>query len=234
MNEIEVIQTGQADYHHIWHLQKKLFKEVETNRQRNFLILTEHPPVITIGKKGSTANLLASTDLLRSKGIDVIEIDRGGDITYHGPGQLIGYPILNLMEFQKDVHWYLRSLEDVIIHTLQKFYIHGERIEGLTGVWVGNKKICAIGVKVTRWVTMHGFALNVTTNLKHFDYIVPCGISDRGVTSISQESGNNIPLKDVIKILCNGFQVTFGHKLIPIRNSDHVYHINNTEAKNVI
>jgi len=209
LKTIELIESGITNYHEAWEFQKRLFNQVVNERSQNYLIITEHKPVITIGKTGSLENLLTEPSYLESKGIDVIEIDRGGDITFHGPGQLVGYPILDLSQFHKDIHWYLRNIEEVIIHTLSDFGIQGERLPGLTGVWVKKKKICAIGVKVTRWVTMHGFALNVSTNLDYFKHIIPCGISDHGVTSIFEEIGNNVDQKDVIKSLYHNFSEIF-------------------------
>jgi len=207
---LKIIEPGLTDFHDIWKLQIKLFNEVAENRSQNYLILTEHKPVITIGKTGSLKNLLTDPAYLFSKGINIVEIDRGGDITFHGPGQLIGYPILDLSQFHKDIHWYLRNLEEVIIQTLRDFGIQGNRITGLTGVWIKKKKICAIGVKITRWVTMHGFALNISTNLDYFKHIVPCGITDHGVTSLFDQTGNNVNQKNVIKSVNYYFGEIFG------------------------
>jgi lipoyl(octanoyl) transferase len=222
LKTIEIIHTGLSDYQQIWDLQKKLFKQVVNSRSQNYLIVTEHHPVITIGKSGSLNHIVADLSYLESNGIDVIEIDRGGDITFHGPGQLVGYPILDLTQFRQDVHWYLRNLEDVIIGTLKDLAIDGVRIPGLTGVWVGKKKICAIGIKVTRWVSMHGFALNISTNLDYFKHIIPCGIADKGVTSILEELGNNIDRKDVIIRLGNNFERIFGIKIEKQRNREDI------------
>jgi lipoyl(octanoyl) transferase len=183
-------------------------------REQNFLIITEHNPVITIGKSATTDNIVADPKYLMSLGIDIIKTDRGGDITFHGPGQIIGYPILNLLKFEKDIYWYLRQLEQVVINTLANFKIQAKRIDGLTGIWVNDRKICAIGVKITRWVTMHGFALNVSTNLDYFKYIIPCGISDKGVASISDLVGNNIDIKDVRKKILNNFEIVFNVEIV--------------------
>ena len=213
MNTIQLIQSGLTDYNQIWILQRELLEKVTASRSENYLILTEHNPVITIGKSGNIKNLLADESYLKTKGIEITKIDRGGDITFHGPGQLVGYPILNLSAFEKDVHWYLRKLEEIIIKTLEIFGIEGKRIPGLTGVWVGDNKICAIGVKVTRWVSMHGFALNLSTDLNYFKNIVPCGISDKGITSILKETGNNPDKKDVINSLCTNFEKILNVKI---------------------
>jgi lipoyl(octanoyl) transferase len=209
MKQIELIKPGITNYHEAWDYQKKLFDKVVREHSQNYLILTEHHPVITIGKTGSQNNLLTPPSQLSSKGIDLVEIDRGGDITFHGPGQMVGYPILDLSQFHKDIHWYLRTIEEVIIRVLKGFGIQGKRIPDLTGVWVNDKKICAIGVKVTRWVTMHGFALNISTDLNYFNHIIPCGISDHGVTSIFEEIGNIVDQNDVINSLCNNFNILF-------------------------
>jgi lipoyl(octanoyl) transferase len=219
LKTLEIIESGITDYHKTWEFQKELFDQVVDDRSINYLILTEHNPVITIGKTGSIKNLLTEPAHLKSIGIKIVEIDRGGDITFHGPGQLVGYPILDLSQFKKDIHWYLRNLEEVIIKTLGDFNIEGERIPALTGVWVKNKKICAIGVKVTRWVTMHGFALNVSTNLEYFNHIIPCGISDHGVTSIFDQIGNIIDQKDVINSLNHYFAEIFEVQQVTKRQS---------------
>ena len=215
MQEVTLIQTGTSDYREMWDLQNQLHQSVVNNGNEQYLILTEHKPVITIGKTGSKNNLLANPEWLIKQNIEVIENDRGGDITFHGPGQIVGYPILNLAKFKKDIHWYLRAIEDVIIKSLGELGLTAERQEKLTGVWIENRKICAIGVKTSRWVTMHGFALNVLTNLDYFKMIVPCGINDKGVTSISHELGNTIDLNQVINILVSNFQDIFRVNLVP-------------------
>jgi lipoyl(octanoyl) transferase len=216
---VEIIESGLTNYHAAWEFQKKLFDRVVEERSNSYLILTEHEPVITIGKSGNMRNLLTDPTQLISQGIELVEIDRGGDITFHGPGQLVGYPILDLLQFRKDIHWYLRTIEEVVIQTLMDFGIKGQRIPDLTGVWVKNRKICAIGVKVTRWVTMHGFALNISTNLDYFNHIIPCGISDHGVTSIFEEIGNIVDQKDVITSLYHNFSTLFEAKLTNIQQS---------------
>ena len=222
MKSIELIEPGITNYREAWEFQKRLFNRVVEERSQNYLILTEHDPVITIGKSGSLKNLLTEPSHLVSKGIDLVDIDRGGDITFHGPGQLVGYPIIDLSQFQKDIHWYLRTIEEVIIQLLREFNIEGIRIPDLTGVWVKNRKICAIGVKVTRWVTMHGFALNISTDLNYFNHIIPCGISDHGVTSIFEELGNIVDQKDVINSLYHYFSTLFEVKLSKIQKSNDI------------
>lgn len=208
-NRIQIIDLGLSNYNEAWTFQKKLFEKVTNERQHNYLILTEHPPVITVGKNADENNIITNPHILKDQKIDVVKIDRGGDVTFHGPGQIVGYPIINLNNFKKDIHWYLRSIEEVIIRTLEKFGITSERIKDLTGVWVDNKKICAIGIKVTRWVTMHGFALNVSTQLDYFNHIIPCGINNKSVTSIQHISDQMISIEEVKNVLCESFKSVF-------------------------
>jgi lipoyl(octanoyl) transferase len=214
LKEVRLLRFQIEPYAKIWDLQRKLQQKVIEERRHSFLILTQHPPVITLGKSGTYQNLLLSKEQLQQKNIQFFEIDRGGDITYHGPGQLIGYPILDLEKFKKDIHWYLRQLEQSIIETLEEFALHPKRIKELTGVWINNKKICAIGIKTTRWVTMHGFALNITTDLNAFQTIIPCGIQDKGITSLAELAGNKITMEEVIKIFLQKFSKVFGVTLI--------------------
>jgi lipoyl(octanoyl) transferase len=214
--QVYLIENGLSPYRDAWSLQQKLFDYATGQRNTHFLLLTEHDPVITIGKSGTLKNLLARPEYLKQHQIDLVEIDRGGDITFHGPGQLVGYPVLDLSSFKKDVHWYLRMLEEVIIRTLKTFGLTAGRAEGLTGVWVNDAKICAMGIKVTRWITMHGFALNVNTDLKYFQHIVPCGINDKSVTSISRLVGNKVDLKHVIKELVDRFEQVFQVTCVPL------------------
>lgn len=180
----------------------------------NFFFLVEHPHTYTLGKNGDTAHILLTESQMREKNISYYHTNRGGDITYHGPGQIVGYPILDLDQFRADIHSYMRSLEEVIIRTLAHFGLKGERSEGETGVWldIGKpnvRKICAMGVHTSRWVTMHGFALNVNTDLSYFEGIVPCGIRNKGVTSLQQELGTNIEVSTVKNLLLNEFQHVF-------------------------
>ncbi len=184
--DILVCNLGRTRFADVWDLQQQLFQLRVDGKIPNVLLLTEHENVYTIGKTGRDDHLLAPREFLREKDAEVFNIDRGGDITYHGPGQLVVYPILNLQDFYLDVHRYLRDLEEVIILALQPYGVRGERDPQYTGVWVGGKKIAAIGVKVSRWVTMHGLAINVTTDLSYFDWIIPCGIKDRAVTSLER------------------------------------------------
>ncbi len=186
----------------------------------NYLLFCEHPPVITLGKSGKDTHLLMSETWLKQRGIDFYHINRGGDITFHGPGQIVGYPILDLDNFFTDIHKYLRLLEETIILTLADYGIKGERIAKATGVWIDAgipgkaRKICAMGIKCSRWVTMHGFALNVNTDLSYFNYIVPCGISDKQVTSLERELGTKIDVSLVKEKLKHHFEQLFGAYLV--------------------
>jgi lipoyl(octanoyl) transferase len=211
--KVDILELGVKDFKDTWDYQEKLFQEILSikisNRRNNlkektpnYLIFVEHPHVYTLGKSGDFSNLLLSEKALEEKGATFYKINRGGDITYHGPGQLVGYPILDLDNFFTDIHKYLRFLEEAIILTLKEYGLTCERSPGETGVWldVGTpfaRKICAMGVRASRWVTMHGFALNVNADLGYFDHIIPCGIEGKGVTSMEAELGAKTPLKEV-------------------------------------
>ena len=194
---------------------RALEKKIETN---NYLIFTEHNPVYTIGKSGDMSNLLLSENQLKDKEIEFFKINRGGDITFHGPGQIMGYPILDLDNFFTDINIYLRSLENTIIDTLMLYDISGFTIKGETGVWVNKdeklKKICAFGIRASRWVTMHGFSLNVNTDLDKFNYIIPCGITDKGVTSISEIKNEIIDIDKLKKKIIESFAKNFKAEII--------------------
>ncbi|NBC24119.1 MAG: lipoyl(octanoyl) transferase LipB [Bacteroidetes bacterium] len=227
MKYIDVYDLGKASYRPVWQLQKELqnglitqkrlirdgFLDVHT--QNDMLLFVEHPHVYTLGKSGSSSHLLKAISELSRIDAEYIEIDRGGDITYHGPGQIVGYPILDLDRHFTDIHKYLRLLEEVIIRTCADFDIEAGRIEGLTGVWVGQQKICAMGIRCSRWVTMHGFAFNVNTDLTYFDHIVPCGISDKSVTSLSALAGKRIEPVNVKKSLKKHFGKVFNIAINP-------------------
>ena len=194
----EIQDWGLIDYQLAWDRQKDLVSIVQKERNRNILIFCEHPSVITIGKSGTADNLIASSGFLTKAGIKVIETDRGGDVTLHNPQQLVGYMVFDLSSLKEDLHWFLRSIENIIIDLLSGFNINSHTIEGMTGVWVQNKrKICAMGMHCSRWVTSHGFALNVNNNLDEFNYIVPCGIKNKEVSSISKETGMVIDIEKV-------------------------------------
>ncbi|MFH0992542.1 MAG: lipoyl(octanoyl) transferase LipB [bacterium] len=213
MGKLEMIVTlcylGRTHYADAWNLQRRIFKLQLDGHFEDVFLLTEHNHVYTIGKGGDENHLLASENELRINGIVVFRIDRGGDITYHGPGQIVGYPLLNLNDHTPDVHLYLRNLEEMMIHTLNEYRLTAGREEGMTGVWVNGEKIAAIGVKVSRWRTMHGFAFNVNTDLTKFDRIIPCGIFHKGVTSLQRILGNAIPLEEVQDKLVNSFSNVF-------------------------
>ncbi|QSQ09007.1 Octanoyltransferase [Koleobacter methoxysyntrophicus] len=183
---LRILDIGFRDYVSAWNLQEEYVLKRLCGSIPDVLILVEHPPVFTIGRAGTGEHIIAPQEVLEREGIKVYEINRGGDVTYHGPGQLVGYPILNLGEYDKDLHETVRKYEEVIIRLLAEYCIEAGRIEGLTGVWVGDEKIAAIGIGVRKWVTFHGFALNVNPNLEHFKLIVPCGIRDKGVTSMEK------------------------------------------------
>jgi len=214
MKNVQVVNLGLTDYRSTWDLQKRIFDLRIARKISDVLLLNEHHHVYTIGKNGSDNHLLANNQELSTNGAEVFYIDRGGDITYHGPGQLVGYPILKLDEYYADVHRYLRDLEEVIIRTLADFCIKAHKDQNFTGVWVGNEKIAAIGVKVSHWITMHGFALNVNTDLSYFDRIIPCGIFHKGVTSMQRILGKEVSFHAVAQGLARHFGEVFGARVI--------------------
>ncbi len=198
MKDLEIQSWGLVDYEDAWERQKHLVSEIQNQRNRNVLVFCQHPSVITIGRNGKESSLLFSSEFLKKKGIKVIYNDRGGDATLHNPLQLVGYPIFDLSSLKEDLHWFLRSIETNIISLLKVFNLTANTISGLTGVWIEEqRKICAMGFHCSKWVTSHGFALNVSNDLSEFDYIVPCGIKNKSVTSISKEIGTNIDIKEV-------------------------------------
>ena len=178
------------------------------------MLLLEHPHVFTLGRGADSSNILADPLQLQTNSVEVHETGRGGDVTYHGPGQLVGYPIINLKPDRCDVHRYVRDIEEVLIRTIAEFGVTGARIAGLTGVWVGNEKIGAIGVRIARWITSHGFALNVNTDLEYFKMIVPCGIADKGVTSLSRLLGHRIDLREVANRAASHFSQVFDRQVV--------------------
>lgn len=215
--EVKILDFGSIDFKTCWDKQDQLFKgiieqKIENRNQNeskptaNYLIFCEHPHVYTLGNSGSTENLLLTEKQLEEKSIAYYKINRGGDITYHGPGQLVMYPIFDLENFFTDIHRYLRSLEEAVINVCKSLGLNAERFDGYTGVWLdaskgSARKICAMGVKCSRWVTMHGIAFNVTTDLSYFENIIPCGIKDKAVTSLQSELGINSPSLDQVKAL---------------------------------
>jgi len=207
MRELDVRRLGVVSYAEALAVQRALVEERRAERVPDLLLLLQHPPVITLGVKGDggRSNIVADEARLSELGIDVSETGRGGDVTYHGPGQIVGYPILDLRPDRCDVHRYVRDLEEVMIGVCADYGVQAERIQGLTGAWVGNDKVGAIGVRVSRWITSHGFAFNVNTDLRHFDLIVPCGIANRGVTSLQRETGRELSTSDVEDALVRRF-----------------------------
>ena len=208
---IEVRRLGTVPYAEALEIQARFVQQRRDGTIGDQLLLLEHPPVITLGVKARSdrSNVLASDDALRARGIEIFESGRGGDVTYHGPGQLVGYPILDLKPDRCDVHRYVRDLEDVLIRTVAAFGITASRAERLTGVWVGSEKIAAIGVRISRWITSHGFALNVDTDLSHFDLIVPCGIRGRGVTSLQRLLGRTVGVPAAAEAVEQSFAEVF-------------------------
>ncbi|GAB3559717.1 lipoyl(octanoyl) transferase LipB [Spirosoma fluminis] len=235
--QVEVRQLGMVEYQAAWDEQERLFAQIVAQKLQNrttsvgdqqmtpnYLLFCEHPHVYTLGTSGHKDNLLIDEErLAREYGATFFKIRRGGDITYHGPGQLVGYPILDLDNFFTDIHQYMRFLEESIILTLADYGLRAGRIDGLTGVWLGHddtqpdgpaRKICAMGVKASRWVTMHGFALNVNTDLRYFNHIVPCGITDKAVTSLAAELGWEVPLGEVAERVQRHLAELFAMELI--------------------
>lgn len=223
---------GEIAYGDAWAYQDKLFNQIiekkianRTAEQpvptENYLLFCQHPHVYTLGKSGAAEHLLIGQERLEQIGATYFKINRGGDITYHGPGQLVGYPIIDLDNFFTDIHKYLRFIEEAIILTLNDYGLKAGRIEGLTGVWIENRKICAIGVRSSRWVTMHGFALNVNTNLDYFGYIVPCGIQDKAVTSLAKELGQAVPMEEVAEKIRKHFAVLFEATIVAEKALKH-------------
>jgi len=209
-----VIDLGLIGYAQAWELQKRVVAARKAGAIEDMLLLCEHPHVITLGRNGKRTNLLATESVLRQKGVEYFETSRGGDITYHGPGQIVGYPILNLGAIKRDVVWYVRQLEEVMIHAAADFGITAQREAGKTGIWVGEgaaaEKLAAIGVHISRWVTSHGFAYNVATDLRYFDLIVPCGIAERRATSLEKLLERQVRLEDAKQPLAKHFGEVFG------------------------
>jgi lipoyl(octanoyl) transferase len=192
------INLGKTEFTQAWNLQKIIHKYKSQNDYTDFLLFTEHEKIYTLGKSGTKNHLLMNEEEMKQKGVSFIEIDRGGDITFHGPGQLVCYPVFDLKHFYSDTHKFLRDLEETVILSLKEFGILSGRDEGNTGVWADNEKICAIGIKVSKWVTMHGLALNVNNELDYFNRIIPCGIFDKGVTSMKKITGTDYDMNNII------------------------------------
>ena len=212
-----MVELGLMGYVETWALQKRVVAARKAGSIEDVLLLCEHPHVITQGRNGKREHLLASEHVLRQKGVEFHTTDRGGDITYHGPGQIVGYPILNLGEIRRDVVWYVRMLEEAMIRATAEFGITAERVAGKTGIWAGDggaeEKLAAIGVHISRWVTSHGFAYNVVTDLRYFDLIVPCGIADRKATSLEKLLGRSVKREEITPRIAEHFGEVFGLEL---------------------
>jgi lipoyl(octanoyl) transferase len=220
MKPVYFEDLGQISYRRAWDYQEELLlRNVERKRNAesttHHLLFLEHPPVYTLGKSGHEENVLISEEQRTGKGIEFFRTNRGGDITFHGPGQLVCYPIFDLENFYTDIGRYLRNLEEVVINTMAVYGLKGERSKGETGVWLDpgipgmERKICAMGVRCSRWITMHGLALNVNTDLSYFDYIIPCGIRDKKVTSLARELGRELPMHEVKTVMQQQFENVF-------------------------
>lgn len=235
MNTIRVKDLGLIDYQEAWDLQESMMQEglqikslkfqkdsdlTQIPPIENHLLIVEHPHVFTLGKSGAMENLLVNNQHLKDIGATFVKTNRGGDITYHGPGQMVAYPILDLEQYFTDLGKYMRTLEEVVIQTIGAFGIKGDRLEGSTGVWLDPdditkaRKICAMGVKCSRWITMHGLALNVNADLNYFNYIVPCGITDKAVTSMEKELGHKVNEEEVKQVFLEKFATIFDSNLI--------------------
>jgi lipoyl(octanoyl) transferase len=227
VRQLEVRRLGIVSYAEGLDLQKRLVEQRKIGEIPDHLLLLQHPPVITLGVKtrNDRSHVLATPQMLEEQGVEIFETGRGGDVTYHGPGQLVGYPILDLKPDRCDVHQYVRDLEEVLIRTAAAFGVVAGRTEGLTGAWVGNEKLAAIGVRIARWVTSHGFAFNVSTDLSHFALIVPCGIADRGVTSLEKLLGRAVAMDEVesaaIRAFCEVFERQPAGGEIPVAAAPH-------------
>jgi lipoyl(octanoyl) transferase len=210
---------GTVEYLSAWRLQDELAELCANGEIDDTLLLLEHPPTLTLGRGTDRSHLLTSPNRLEQLGVAVHEVDRGGDVTYHGPGQLVGYPIFNLSQHRKDLHWFLREIEGALIDILAGWGLSGRRFPPHTGVWMGDRKIAAIGVKVRRWVSTHGFAVNVAPNLSHFDLIVPCGIREYGVTSLQGEGLQTVSVRDLLVPTAESFRARFGKECDSAPNS---------------
>ena len=204
-NIIDILDLGLSPFKEVWDLQKELVKKRQNGHIKDTLILTEHEPVYTLGKNANENHILQNSP----RDVKTYQIERGGDVTFHGPGQLVGYPIMDLHNYNKSISCYMRSLEQLIIDTLAEFRVTAERKDGLTGVWVGDEKIAALGVRVTRWITMHGFALNVSPDLTYYSGIIPCGIFEYGVTSMAKQLTDEVAVDSVKQVLIEKFMNQF-------------------------
>jgi lipoyl(octanoyl) transferase len=212
---LTITDWGMIDYFEAWERQRRLQARIQAGMEPSTLVFCQHPSVITVGKAGSRSNIVIPEHEWDERGVQVVDVNRGGDVTLHNPGQLVGYTLFRLTDFKTDLHWFLRELEQCIIETIAEVGLTGERVEGLTGVWLqGARKVCAIGIHCSRWVTSHGFALNVENDLQEFSYIIPCGIHDKEVTSINDERSRqslaSITLSDIQRRCAGRFAFHFG------------------------
>ena len=235
MNELLVVDLGTVSYADALELQRAVARRrIDGSISEDVLLLVEHPPVVTLGRTAKNANLIASPALLASQGVELFDVERGGDITFHGPGQLVGYPIVDLKRHKKDLHWYLRQVEQALIDSVGDFGLPAHRVQGYTGVWVGTadsassetkspvrRKIASIGVHARDWVTWHGFALNVNTDLRYFDLLVPCGIADVTMTSVARErESGSVDMKAMADSVVRNFAAVFGLVPHPVDRND--------------
>jgi len=209
-------QLGLVGYEDGLRLQREFVARRKAGTIPDTLLLLEHPHVYTLGRNAKTENLLISVEQIAARGAQVFEIDRGGDVTYHGPGQLVGYPILDLAQHRRDIAWYMRCLEEVLIAVAGEYGLEAGRLAGAPGVWVGNDKLAAMGVHISRWVTSHGFAFNVNTDLRYFDYIVPCGLRDKGVTSLQKLLGRPVEMEEVAGRVVGHFGRVFKVEMVEV------------------
>lgn len=233
LNNCLIVDLGLIGYAEAWALQKRIVAARKAGAIEDVLLLCEHPHVITQGRNGKRENLLASDHVLRQKGVEFHATNRGGDITYHGPGQIVGYPILNLAAIRRDVVWYVRMLEEAMIRATVEFGIAAARVPGKTGIWVQigatEEKLAAIGVHLSRWVTSHGFAYNVSTDLRYFDLIVPCGIADRKPTSLEKLLGHSVKRNEVAPRIANHLSEVLGLNLREVSRADFLEQLEHTE-----
>jgi lipoyl(octanoyl) transferase len=219
--ELWVVRLGRMGYEGCLELQREVARQrISGSIPHDVLLLVEHPPVVTLGRSSKQKNLVSSPAFLASRGVELFEVERGGDVTFHGPGQLVGYPIFDLKRHRQDLHWYLRSVEEALIRTLRQYGIPGERSTGYTGVWTRGRKIASIGVHARDWVTWHGFALNVTTDLSYFVLIVPCGIVGVEMTSIAKETGVPVDLDAVSDAAAREFATVFDLSMVFVSSGE--------------
>jgi lipoate-protein ligase B len=213
MRGLQILDLGRVSYEKAWKYQKELVESRRRGEIGDSLVFVEHLPVLTLGRAWKPQNVLADGRELKEKGVEVYEVERGGDVTFHGPGQIVGYPIVDLAQRGRDLHRYLRDLEDVLIQTVASYGLEAGRKPGLTGVWVGEEKVCAFGVAVKSWVSYHGFALNVNTDLSYFSLINPCGIQDKGITSLAKLLGHWVDPEEVKARIAEAFAQVFGYSM---------------------